>query len=170
MISVTWKSPSVIEGRISARSPLTVDDVIFTIERVPNVPNSPNSFAQFTRPIESLKKVDDYTLIVKTKAPTPNFLGDMTNVFIVSAKAARGATTADFNSGKAAIGTGQWVIVSALAHGVGMPVMLLGVSFALLQPGLGPIAVMFVGLLARLLMQATIGALTVFGLTGLQPR
>src|SRR6187431_1689920 len=33
-------------------SPFTADDVIFTVERVPNVPNSPNSFAQFTRTIE----------------------------------------------------------------------------------------------------------------------
>jgi peptide/nickel transport system substrate-binding protein len=33
-------------------TPFTADDVIFTIERVPNVPNSPNS-AQFTRGIES---------------------------------------------------------------------------------------------------------------------
>src|SRR5438045_2493797 len=34
-------------------TPFTADDVIFTVERVPNVPNSPNSFAQFTRSIES---------------------------------------------------------------------------------------------------------------------
>jgi len=92
-------------------SPFTADDVIFTVDRVPNVPNSPNSFAQFTRTIESLKKVDDYTILVKTKAPTPNFLGDLTNVFIISSKAARGATTADFNSGKAAIGTGPYKLV-----------------------------------------------------------
>ncbi|APV52027.1 hypothetical protein BWI17_21555 [Betaproteobacteria bacterium GR16-43] len=92
-------------------SPFTADDVIFTVDRVPNVPNSPNSFSQFTRTIESLKKVDDHTIIVKTKAPTPNFPGDLTNVFIVSAKAAKGATTADFNSGKAAIGTGPYKLV-----------------------------------------------------------
>ena len=33
-------------------SPFTADDVLFTVERVPNVPNSPNSFSQFTRSIE----------------------------------------------------------------------------------------------------------------------
>src|SRR5690242_21455969 len=57
-------------------TPFTADDVIFTIERVPNVPNSPNSFAQFTRGIESVKKVDDHTIIVKTKAPNPQLLSD----------------------------------------------------------------------------------------------
>jgi peptide/nickel transport system substrate-binding protein len=92
-------------------SPFTADDVIFTIDRVPNVPNSPNSFAQFTRGIESVRKVDDHTLIVKTKAPTPQLLSDFANIFIVSAKAAKGATTADFNSGKAAVGTGPYKLV-----------------------------------------------------------
>ncbi|MEO5695416.1 MAG: ABC transporter substrate-binding protein [Usitatibacter sp.] len=92
-------------------SAFTADDVIFTIERVPNVPNSPNSFAQFTRGIESMKKVDDTTLIIKTKAPNPQLLSDLANIFIISAKAAAGATTADFNSGKAVVGTGPYKLV-----------------------------------------------------------
>ena len=92
-------------------TPFTADDVIFTVERVPNVPNSPNSFAQFTRGIESIRKVDDHTIVVKTKAPNPQLLSDFANVFIVSAKAAKGATTADFNSGKAVVGTGPYKLV-----------------------------------------------------------
>jgi peptide/nickel transport system substrate-binding protein len=92
-------------------TPFTADDVIFTVERVPNVPNSPNSFAQFTRGIESMRKVDDHTVVVKTKAPNPQLLSDFANVFIVSAKAAKGATTADFNSGKAVVGTGPYKLV-----------------------------------------------------------
>ena len=92
-------------------APFTADDVIFTIERVPNVPNSPNSFSQFTRAIESVKKVDDHTIVVKTKAPNPQQLQDFANLFIVSAKAGKGASTADYNSGKAAIGTGPYKLV-----------------------------------------------------------
>jgi peptide/nickel transport system substrate-binding protein len=92
-------------------TPFTADDVIFSIDRVPNVPNSPNSFAQFVRAIESVRKVDDHTIIVKTKAPNPQMLSDFANVFIISSKAARGATTADFNSGKAVVGTGPYRLV-----------------------------------------------------------
>jgi peptide/nickel transport system substrate-binding protein len=92
-------------------TPFTADDVIFTIDRVPSVPNSPNSFAQFTRGIESVKKVDDHTIVVKTKAPNPQLLSDFANIFIVSARAAKGATTADFNSGKAVVGTGPYKLV-----------------------------------------------------------
>src|SRR5437868_8954619 len=92
-------------------TPFTADDVVFTIERVPNVPNSPNSFSQFTRAIESVKKVDDHTILVRTKAPNPQQLQDFANVFIVSAKAGKGASTADYNSAKAAIGTGPYKLV-----------------------------------------------------------
>jgi peptide/nickel transport system substrate-binding protein len=105
---LTWEVKLRKDATFHDGSPFTADDVIFTVERVPNVPNSPNSFAQFTRGIESLKKVDDHTLVVRTKAPNPSLLNDLTNVFIVSAKAAKGATTADFNSGKAAVGTGPY--------------------------------------------------------------
>ena len=89
-------------------TPFTAEDVIFTIDRVPNVPNSPNSFAQFTRGIDKVEKVDDHTILIRTKAPNPQLLSDLANIFIVSAKAAKGATTADFNSGKAAVGTGPY--------------------------------------------------------------
>jgi peptide/nickel transport system substrate-binding protein len=92
-------------------TPFTADDVIFTVDRVPNVPNSPNSFAQFTRGIESIRKVDDHTIVVKTRATNPQLLSDLANIFIVSAKAAKGATTADFNSGKAVVGTGPYKLV-----------------------------------------------------------
>jgi peptide/nickel transport system substrate-binding protein len=118
-LAVSWKLVDDLTWEFKLRkgvvfhdgTPFTADDVIFSFERVPNVPNSPNSFAQFTRGIESLRKSDDLTLVVKTKAPNPQLLSDFANVFIVSAKAAKGAATADFNSGKAVVGTGPYRLV-----------------------------------------------------------
>src|SRR6476469_2724341 len=63
----TWEFQLRRDVRFHDGSPFTADDVIFTIERIPNVPNSPNSFAQFTRGIESVKKVDDNTIVIRTK-------------------------------------------------------------------------------------------------------
>jgi peptide/nickel transport system substrate-binding protein len=118
-LAVSWKLADNTTWEFKLRkgvafhdgTPFTADDVIFTVDRVPNVPNSPNSFAQFTRGIESIRKVDDHTIVVKTKAPNPQLLSDLANIFIVSAKAAKGATTADFNSGKAVVGTGPYKLV-----------------------------------------------------------
>jgi peptide/nickel transport system substrate-binding protein len=107
----TWRFELRRGVTFSDGTPFTADDVIFTIDRVPNVPNSPNSFSQFTRGIESIEKVDDHAIVVHTKAPNPQLLSDLANIFIVSAKAAKGATTADFNAGKAVVGTGPYKLV-----------------------------------------------------------
>ena len=109
--STTWEFKLRKGVTFHDATPFTADDVIFTVDRVPNVPNSPNSFAQFTRGIESIRKADDHTIVVKTRAPNPQLLSDLANIFIVSAKAAKGATTADFNSGKAVVGTGPYKLV-----------------------------------------------------------
>jgi peptide/nickel transport system substrate-binding protein len=88
----------------------SADDVIFTFERAPTVPNSPSSFAIFTKG-KTLTKVDDYTIQVKTDKPHPLTPNDISQVNIISKKAAQGASTEDFNSGKAAIGTGPFKFI-----------------------------------------------------------
>ena len=118
-LAVSWKLVDNLTWEFKLRKgvtfhdgqPFTADDVIATIDRVPNVPNSPNSFAQFTRAVEKATKTDDLTLVVRTKAPNPQMLQDFANVYIVSAKSAKSATTADFNAGKAAVGTGPYQLV-----------------------------------------------------------
>ena len=118
-LAASWKNLDNLTWEIKLRkgvvfhngAPFTADDVIFTWDRVPNVPNSPNSFSQFTRNVEKIIKVDDHTIQMKTATPTPMLPNDMANVYIVSASAAKGMTTQDFNSGKAAIGTGQYELV-----------------------------------------------------------
>ena len=90
--------------------PFTADDVLFSFERAPNVPNSPSSFATFTKG-KTLTKVDDFTIRIKTGEPHPLTPNDVSQLIIISKAAADGATTADFNSGKAAIGTGPFKFV-----------------------------------------------------------
>ena len=92
-------------------SPFTAADVVFTFERVPLVPNSPNPFTQFTKSVDNVVRIDDHTVQMKTRLPTPMLAADLANVFIVSAKHGKGANTADYNSGKAAVGTGPYKLV-----------------------------------------------------------
>ncbi len=92
-------------------SDFTADDVVFTINRVPSVPNSPSSFATYSKQIKEMIVVDPYTIRFRTPAPYPLMATDMGTIFIISSKAAKGAATEDFNSGKAAVGTGPFKFV-----------------------------------------------------------
>jgi peptide/nickel transport system substrate-binding protein len=104
---VTWEFKLRKSAKWHDGTPFTADDVIFSFERVPNVANSPGSFAYATKG-KTLKKIDDHTLHISTGATSPLTPNDVANVFIVSSKHARGATTPDFNSGKATVGTGPF--------------------------------------------------------------
>jgi len=91
-------------------SPFTADDVVCTFERAPNVPNSPSSFGTYTAG-KTVEKVDDYTIRIKTETPYPLMANDVSTIAIVSDEKGCGATTEDFNSGKATFGTGPWKFV-----------------------------------------------------------
>ena len=115
-LATSWKALDDLTWEIKLRkgvrfhdgSPFTAEDVAFTLKRVPNVPNSPSSFATFTKPIVDVKIVDPYTMILKTATPHVLLPSDLASVMIVSRGAGEKATTEDYNSGKAAIGTGPY--------------------------------------------------------------
>lgn len=92
-------------------SPLTADDVVFSYQRARNVPNSPGSFLQFLKHVKTTTATDDHTVVVETDQPDPILLNEILNVWIVSRKNAENATTADYNSRKAAVGTGPYRVV-----------------------------------------------------------
>ncbi|MBR0660860.1 ABC transporter substrate-binding protein [Neoroseomonas oryzicola] len=89
-------------------SPFTADDVAFSIARVPNVPNNPGPYTSNLRTISRVEVVDPHTVRLHTDQPNPVLPGQLTNIFVVSKRVAEGASTSDFNSGRAAIGTGPF--------------------------------------------------------------
>jgi len=90
-------------------SDFTAADVVASIERVPKVPNSPSPFTAYTKQIQKIEVVDPYTIRFRTATPYPLMPSDMTQVAIISKQFAN-ASTEDFNSGKAAIGTGPYKV------------------------------------------------------------
>jgi peptide/nickel transport system substrate-binding protein len=91
--------------------PFTAADVEFTYGRAPNVPNSPGGFGGFLRSIARIEIVDPHTIRFHTHAPNPILPIDLAAIFIVSKHVGEGAGTEDYNSGKAAIGTGPYKFV-----------------------------------------------------------
>ena len=119
-LAVEWRAvePTVWEFKLRPDvrfhngNPFTAEDVAFTLARLPNVPNSPSSFAVYSRPIRRVEVVDPLTVRFHTAEPYPLVPLDMTNVRVLDKETHENATTEDFNSGRAAVGTGPWRVVS----------------------------------------------------------
>ena len=123
-LAVSWKALDDLTWEFKLRrnvkfhdgTPFTAEDVVATYKRVPNVPNSPSSMATFVKPIVETKVVDPYTIIFKTAAPHVLLPSDLAGVYIIPKAVAEKATTEDFNSGKAAIGTGPYKFVEYIPN------------------------------------------------------
>ena len=118
-IAVSWSTPDPLTWEIRLKpgvkfhdgSELTAEDVVFSLERPLTIKGSPGGFQSYVRPITSKQIVDKHTLRLKTAAPYGPLLQDLAHVLIVSKKAAANAGSEDFDSGKAAIGTGPFKLV-----------------------------------------------------------
>jgi peptide/nickel transport system substrate-binding protein len=90
----------------------TADDVAFTIRRAPDVPNSPGGFGAFVRSIQRVEIVDPLTVRFHTPGPAPLLPTDLTSLMMISRHVGEGATTEDYNSGRAVVGTGPYRFAS----------------------------------------------------------
>lgn len=119
-LAVAWKTIDPLTWEFELRkgvkwhdgSDFTAEDVKFSLERAPDVPNSPASFAAYTRRISGIQIVGPHTIRLSTAGPYPGMPVDLAHILIVSKKHGEGASTEDYNSGKAAIGTGPFRFVA----------------------------------------------------------
>ncbi|WP_232287751.1 ABC transporter substrate-binding protein [Verminephrobacter eiseniae] len=92
-------------------SVLTAQDVKFSLERVPKAAGPDAGLVINTRNISKVDAVDDLTVRVITSMANPALPQDLARIMIVPASIGA-AKVADFNSGKAAIGTGPFKLIS----------------------------------------------------------
>jgi peptide/nickel transport system substrate-binding protein len=104
----TWEFKLREGVKFQDGSDFTAEDVVFSFKRIPNVPNNPASYVGTIRSIVDMEIVDPHTVRFKTDDVDPLLPNRIVAASIVSKKVAEGASTADFTSGKAAIGTGPF--------------------------------------------------------------
>lgn len=107
----TWEFKLRPGVKFSDGTPFTAEDVAFSFHRVMTL-QTPSGFTSNMRSIVRTEIVDPLTIRVVTDRPNAVLPGQLTNIFIVSAKLAADASTADFQSGRAAVGTGPYKVVS----------------------------------------------------------
>ncbi len=106
--ATTWEFKLRKGIRFHDGAELTAEDVVFSLERPATIANSPGSFVPFTRQLVQVRAPDRYTVVLKTERPYAMVPYDVNSIFIVSRRAARRAGTEEFNSGRAAVGTGPY--------------------------------------------------------------
>ncbi len=119
-LASSWKNidPNTWEFKLrqgvkwSDGKPFVAEDVVYSLERVRKVPGSVAPFTSYVRTIESVTIQDPETLIIKTTVPNPDLPLNLASVHIVSKHGTENASSEDFNSGKALIGTGPYTLVS----------------------------------------------------------
>ena len=104
----TWEFQLRPNVQFSDGSPFTANDVVASFERAPNVPNSPASLALFTRSIKQVSVIDPLKVRIETKYPDPLLPMMMPEILIIPA-ASKSASTNEFNTGKAMIGSGPFI-------------------------------------------------------------
>ena len=104
----TWEFQLRPNVQFSDGSPFTANDVVASFERAPNVPNSPASLALFTRSIKQVSVIDPLKVRIETKYPDPLLPMMLPEILIIPA-ASKSASTNEFNTGKAMIGTGPFI-------------------------------------------------------------
>ncbi|MNJ87789.1 Heme-binding protein A precursor [compost metagenome] len=110
--ATTWEFKLRQGVKFHDGSKFTAEDVVFSLDRPAKLTNSPGPYTAYTKQIVAKKIVDPYTVRLSTATPYGPLALDVSAIFIVSKKAAEKASTEDFNSGKALIGTGPYKFVS----------------------------------------------------------
>ncbi|HKF72567.1 MAG TPA: ABC transporter substrate-binding protein [Stellaceae bacterium] len=91
-------------------SKFTAEDVAYSLKRPPTVRNAAGGYQLFTRGISEVEILDPLRVRVHTVTPDPTLPRELSVIWIVSHRAGD-AASADFDSGKAMIGTGPFSLV-----------------------------------------------------------
>jgi peptide/nickel transport system substrate-binding protein len=112
-LATAWVAETPTSWRLTLRegvrfhdgAALTAEDVAFTLRRAAEVPGSPSSFAVYLRQVTAVETPDARTVVLRTATPFPLMPVYLSQVPVVRAVP---AATAEFDAGRAAIGTGPY--------------------------------------------------------------
>lgn len=116
-LATAWKNLDTTHWEFTLRqgvkfhdgADFTADDVVASLLRARDKPSK--GFASYTRNIASVTAKGPYTVIIETTQPDPLILNSLSRIRIIRAAHAK-ASVADFDSGKVAIGTGPFKLIS----------------------------------------------------------
>jgi peptide/nickel transport system substrate-binding protein len=112
---LTWEFTLRQDVRFHDGSPLTAEDVKFSIDRARSLAG-PKTFRTYLKDVDSVQASGATGVVIKTKLPSPTLPDNLSLISIVSRSVGKDVDEVAFASGKAAIGTGPYKFV-AWKHG-----------------------------------------------------
>ena len=82
----TWKFNLRKDVKFSDGTPMTSEDVVFSILRAQQ---RTSDFKEYISTITSVKATDAYTVEIQTREPNPILLNQLSNIFVMSKKGAK---------------------------------------------------------------------------------
>jgi len=102
-------------------TPFTAEDIAFTFQRIPQVRGPGASYTTHIRPVRRVEVIDPRTVRIHTHGPSPLLPTYLAQVMLLSRTLHADAATAEFNTGRLAVGTGPFRLVS---HATGERIVL----------------------------------------------
>jgi peptide/nickel transport system substrate-binding protein len=97
-------------AKFSDGSPITAEDVAYSIARVPTITGSPGAYHIFVRAITRTEVRDARTVRIHTAEPYPFMVEDMTEVAVLSKSLGPDLKTADFNAKEVKVFSGPYTL------------------------------------------------------------
>lgn len=103
-----WEFVLRADAKFSDGSPITAEDVAYSLARVPTIEGSAGGYHIFVRAITRVEVKDPRTLLLHTARPYPFMVEDMAEIAVLSRKLGADFKPTDFNAQKAKIFSGPY--------------------------------------------------------------
>ncbi len=106
-----WEFKIRADAKFSDGSPITAEDVAYSLARVPTITGSAGAYHIFVRAITRVEVKDARTLHIHTAEPYPFMAEDMTEIAVLSRTLGPDLKTSDFNAKNVRIFSGPYTLV-----------------------------------------------------------
>lgn len=103
-----WEFRLRADAKFSDGSPITAEDVAYSLARVPTITGSAGAYHIFVRAITGTEVKDARTIHIRTAQPYPFMVEDMTEIAVLSRTLGPEIRTADFNAKNVRVFSGPY--------------------------------------------------------------